>query len=202
MKSKSLLVFAIFVAAGAILALATQPWITVRLVEGAAAQSTLAITGQEVNASLSPVVLAALAGALALTIAGRVFRVILGAVLVLLGIAAVWIAVYVYVDTAANYTLRVAEVTGLSGTGSSDLVLSVAVSPLVATTAALAMVLALAGGAVLVFGGKWKSAGRRYSARTEDGAGAQPGTDRFDDWDSLSDGRDPSESGDPDESTR
>ena len=127
MNSKLLLLAGIALAGGVALYSAPQVWVSLSLAEGAAAFSQLEVTGQQVNQSLSPVAIAALASALALTIAGKAFRRVLGVL-------------------------------------------------------------------VLLLGGRWKAAGRKYEA---DSGSARPATDepdRISDWEALNAGDDPTQS--------
>lgn len=193
MRTKLWLLLGIAVAGAIALYSATQVWVTLSLVEGAAAFGELAVTGQQVNQSLSPVALAALAASLALTIAGKAFRRVLGVLVVLLGAGLGAIAVAVLRDPAAAVTGRLAEVTGLAGSAQADLVTGVTMSQMAAVTLVAAGLLVLFGVLVLVFSGRWKTAGRKYEA---DGgknrpAGSEP--DRISDWESLNEGDDPTQ---------
>ena len=85
MRSKLWLLAGVAVSGAVALYGATQVWVTLLLADGAAAFDRLEVTGQQLNQSLSPIALAALAAALALTIAGPAFRRVLGVLVALLG---------------------------------------------------------------------------------------------------------------------
>lgn len=201
MRSKRWLLLGVALAGGLALYGATQVWVVLRLVPGAAAFSTLEVTGQQLNASLSPIAIAALAAALALTIAGKVFRRVLGALIALLGagIAAISWSVLGAPERAASG--RLAEATGLAGSSQLDLIASSEQMPFIALTIAAGLTLAVLGVLVLILSGKWRSAGRKYesdgeSATAGASAPAAPkrrdeNSERIDDWDAMNDGDDP-----------
>lgn len=194
-RSKLPLLGAVALSGGVALVAATQPWVTLVLVEGAAAAGALQASGQDLNASLSPVAIAALAAALALTISGKIFRRVLGVLIAALGAGAIAVAVGVLADPVGAAAGRIAEITAISGADQQDLVQSSALS-------VWPLVTAVAGGALVVFGllvvivsGGWGAAGRKYESRTDaelpERAAAEP--DRISDWERQSDGEDPSE---------
>lgn len=193
MNSKLPLLAGIAVAGGVALYSATQVWVSLSLAEGAAAFGQLDVTGQQVNQSLSPVAIAALAAALALTIAGKAFRRVLGVLVLLLGVGLGMISVAVMGDPAAAVAGRLAEATGLAGSAQAGLVTSVALSPMAIVTLVAGALLALLGLLVLLLGGRWKTAGRKYEADSGAARPASAEPDRISDWESLNDGQDPSE---------
>ena len=194
MNSKLLLLACIALAGGVALYSATQVWVSLSLAEGAAAFSQLEVTGQQVNQSLSPVAIAALASALALTIAGKAFRRVLGVLVLLLGAGIGAIALTVLRDPAAAAAGQLAEATGLAGSAQAELVISVALSPMAVLTLVAGALLVLLGVLVLLLGGRWKTAGRKYEA---DSGSVRPATDepdRISDWEALNAGDDPTQS--------
>lgn len=213
MRSKFWLIAGIVLVAASALFGATQTWVVLDLAEGAAVVARLEATGQQLNASLSSIALAALAGAVALTIAGRGFRRVLGGLIVLFGAGIVAIAIAVLNDPEGAASGRLAEVSGIAGHAQLDLVTAIGTTPYIAFALSAGLLLALLGVLVLVLGGRWKTAGRKYSAHAEQkadssdsgasGAGGAEGAggaaraedepDRFSDWDRLSEGEDPSE---------
>lgn len=194
MRSKLWLLIGIALAGAVALYSATQVWVTLTLAEGAAASSWLEATGQQVNQSLSPVAIAALAAALALTIAGRVFTRVLGVLVLLLGAGIAAIAVSVLRDPGAAVAGRLAEATGLEGSAQAGLVHATMASPLVTVTLAAGALLVVLGALVLLFGGRWKAAGRKYEAESTRTRAASDEPDRISDWEALNDGEDPSAS--------
>lgn len=182
----------LLVLAGGALALigSTQTWHDVTLRDGA--QSTLAVSGAQALAVLSPLALAALALGLALTIVGPVLRYVLGALAVALGgglaVAAGRVALTHPADALST---AVAEATGLSGAAAVEsLVSDIADTPWPALTVAAAVLIALGGVLTLATAHRWSGAGRRYRAEAARGRDAAP-RDAIDSWDDLSRGEDP-----------
>lgn len=210
MASKKLVVTGILLLAAVALIAATQVWLNIELSEGVSAQGALTVTGQQLSPPLAPMALALAALALALTIAGRIFRFVLGALGVLLGAGIVALTLGVLsapLDAAAG---KVTELTGIGGSDATGIavVASSQVTAWAAITATAGCLAALLGLAVLVWGRRWRSAGRKYetasnatsAAAADAAAEAQnPERDRISDWDALSDGADPSELADPDD---
>lgn len=194
MRSKLWLLAAIAIAGGLALYSATQVWVSLSLADGAAAFGRLDVTGQQVNQSLSPVAIAALAAALALTIAGKVFRRILGVLVLLLGAGLAAIAVTVMRDPGAAVAGRLAEATGLAGSAQAGLITSTQMSPLVLLTLAAGALLVLLGVLVLLLGGQWRTAGRKYEADSGSSRSVSDEPDRISDWEALNAGDDPTQS--------
>lgn len=194
------------VALGGVLALvsATQTWVALRLIEGAAATDMLLVSGQDLNASLSPVAIAVLAAALALTIAGRVFRWVLGVLITGLGAGIAAMSVGVLSGPVQAASGKLAEITAISGASQLDLVSSADTTIWPLLTVATGILLAVLGVAVVVLSGRWRAAGRKY----ESGSGASASAaaldepDRISDWERQNEGEDPSESGADDRTLR
>lgn len=194
MRSKLWVLAGIALAGSLALIGATQVWITLSLAAGAAASESLSVTGQQLNQSLSPVALAALATAIALTIAGKVFRRILGVLTVLLGVGIIAITINVLRDPGAAVASRLAEVTGLEGSVQAGLVTAIGVSPMVFVTLIAGVLLAIFGLPVLLLGGRWKTAGRKYESDAPTKRVESDEPDRISDWEAQNDGFDPSDS--------
>lgn len=160
------------------------------------------MTGQQASAGLSSFGLAALALTVALTIAGPIFRVILGLISVGFGVGILTLSLGVMRSPRTAALDVLAELTGLAGEEASyGTVASIAVSPWPAITATAGVVLGLVGLFVVVTGHRWPRGGRKYDAKAAPapGASAPIESDRISDWDQLSDGSDPSDrAGDPD----
>lgn len=196
MPNKLTSVLGIAVLSAAAMILVMQTWVTLVFADGAAAFGSLAVPGQSLHAGLMPISLAGLASALALTIAGPIFRRILGLILSALGLGVVWLTVAIMTNTRAAVASSVAEATGLSGSGQADLVSSLTTTWALPATVVAGGLLMLAGIMVLFASGGWQSGGRKYAASTDAGNTQQaPGDDedidRFDDWDRQSGGDDP-----------
>lgn len=163
----------------------TQEWFTLTIDDG----SRLAVTGDVAAPAISTLALTNLVLIGALSIAGPVFRVILGILQSLLGVTVLLSGVIALGNPAVAGAGAVTGATGISGSQSVEtLVTAVALTawPYVATVAG-ALLIAV-GAAVVITGRSWPGSARKYSAvRTEPEAG---GT-RVDDWDALSAGDDP-----------
>lgn len=174
-----------------------QTWVHLSLADGAAAFGWLSVSGQALNASLMPIALAGLAAALALTIAGSVFRRVLGLIVLALGLGIAALTFNVISNTQEAVSRSLSEVTGLSGSGQFDLVTEMSTTWLLPATLAAGVALALLGVMVLIVSGSWRSGGRKYSASTPSGGERTKNesignVDRFDDWDRQTGGEDPS----------
>lgn len=191
MRSKLWLLTGVALAGAATLYCATQAWVVVDLVSGAAAVEQLSATGQELNQSISPISLAALAAAIALTIAGRAFRRALGVLVALLGVAVIAIAVAVLSDPTAGAASLVAEATGLSGASQGALIARVQVTGFSYGALCAGVVLAVLGVLIVILGGKWRAAGRKYEPETGPRSSSPANPDRISDWESMNAGDDP-----------
>jgi uncharacterized membrane protein (TIGR02234 family) len=199
-RSKLWLIAGIALLSAAALLAASQTWVSLELVPGAAAFELLAASGQQLNAALTAIALAGFAAALALTIAGPGFRRVLGVLVVLFGAGIAGVAISVLADPEGAASGRLAEATGIAGDAQSAMVDRVATTPFIALALLCGALLAVLGALVLVLGGRWRAAGRKYAAREDRGPAAggdgrpDPGPDRFSDWDRLSEGGDPTSS--------
>jgi uncharacterized membrane protein (TIGR02234 family) len=186
-KKRTAVILALIAAVVALIA-ATQPWLHAKLDSSVSADTSLEVTGKEANEALIPLALAVLAASVALTIAARVFRIILGVIVTLLGAGLVWASVSHMVHPVQAASAELSTMTGLSGGSQFDLVQSHSstVWPVIALIAAALAV--FAGVVVLVWGNSWQAAGRKYETRIPSNE-----HDRVADWDMLSHGDDPSE---------
>lgn len=193
MRVKSIALFGAVVAGAAGLLAGSQTWVSFML-DGTHSLET--VTGHDVNAALTPVFIAIMAAALALTIAGPVFRRVLGVLVTLLGAGAVALSMVVLANPLAALAGKITELTGISGSSNTSVVTWSSVSGwgyLSVVAGVLALVIGLV---VLVTAGRWAAAGRKYAAPAAGGqtAGASGGApDRISDWDALSDGGDPTD---------
>jgi uncharacterized membrane protein (TIGR02234 family) len=202
-RLKLLTILVVVIGAGLGLAGATQTWFTVTLTKEAGHPTPISVSGSDASPALTALSLAALALALAFAIAGRVARIIIGVIGVILGATVVFAAAG---DPMRSAGVRdaVSAATGITGDSS--------VHALFASVDASAWpTLALVGGiliglgslAALVTGGRWPGGSRRYDAvRFEDADGqaspapkrapeSRPGDAAVDDWDELTRGEDP-----------
>lgn len=191
-RARSISVLAIL-AAGAVSTLAaTQTWIHVSLTDGAAAD--VAVAGTAAIPVLTPLSLAVLALGAALSIVGRVLRIVFGALTVAAAIGIALLTAPVAVDAPVDaYAPSVTETTGITGDSSvAALVAGTSVTgwPLASLLAGL--VLLVAGSFVLVTGWRWPGGGRKYDAQRRRAAVADDAPlDAIDSWDDLSRGDDP-----------
>lgn len=164
----------------------TQPWFTLTLTDG----SAILVAGDVAAPALTALALSGLALAGALTIAGVVFRVILGVLQSLLGALIVTSAALVLADPVAAGAPAITASTGVTGAESlRALVGSVFMSALPATALGAGVVLIVVGALTVVFARRWPTASRRYQAGQSEMGGTEPSA--IGDWDALSDGRDP-----------
>ncbi|WP_353810018.1 Trp biosynthesis-associated membrane protein [Agromyces sp. SYSU T00194] len=189
-RRKLVIVVAVIGAAGLGLLAWTQDWFTVTLDAGDAH----AVPGQVADAALAALALAGLALGAALAIAGRVARLVLGLLAVVLGACVVLSAALAMGDPAAAAAPVVTAATGIAGSSAAGLVASVAWSAWPWVAVASGVLLAAAGVAVLATSSRWPDSSRRYRAvRLERADGSAAGA--VDEWDELSRGEDPTEPG-------
>lgn len=191
-RIKGILVVGGLLAAGLALLAWTQTWVVAHL-EGA----EISVDGAAAAPGLSALALAGLALGGALAIAGPVFRVVLGVLEVLLGVAVLIASTAAIADPASAAISDVTKLTGVAGDNAVLALISDA-----ATTAwpwagvASGVLFVVAGIAVLLTSRRWPGPGRKYQAvRLEraDGAPLSAKDAAIDNWDELSRGSDPTE---------
>ncbi|QQD74923.1 Trp biosynthesis-associated membrane protein [Curtobacterium sp. YC1] len=196
-RSRPIVVVAGLLVAGVIMLAWTQTWFTVRLQAGAAVTSTVAADGAAVVPQYTALAIASLALFLAMTIAGRVLRVVLAGVEILLGVGVVVSGITALVDPLAAARGAVGEVAGVSDLGAvRQVVASVSVSPWPAVGIAGGVLAVLLGVVVVVVQRSWPGPSRKYGATTSGAAAAARRAapverDAVVDWDDLSAGVDP-----------
>ena len=166
----------------------TQTWLTVhldpaQLGQAVNSQDGLQVQGSKAATTVTALALVALAGGLAASIAGRIARWVITAIIVLASAGIVTAAVTVMADPLAAAQGSIAAATGITG---SSVQVSVSAFPALAVVAGLLLGL----GALLIIpaGRYWKTR-TKYDAGT---AGAHEGpADEIDSWDRLSRGDDP-----------
>lgn len=196
LTSKVLLLAVLALSGLLALLIGMQAWIDVAFLPGVATVEQLTVTGQQASGTLTLVALAVLASVLVLTIAGLIFRRVLGVLIVLLGSGLVVIGIRALQVPAESARAQIEAVSGIGGAGQSELISAITVSAWPIVAAALGVVIALAGVCIVAVSGGWKSGGQKYEAS---GTGTTPKKnsdaepDRISDWESLSDGDDPTE---------
>ncbi len=215
--TKRHVILAVLITAALALIAATQNWFRADLDQTQLAVSQLEVSGQEANPGLVPLAIAAIASGITLTIVGKVFRVILGAIITLIGVGIVWLSMGFLGDPLKSANTRLSELTGLTGGVQLQYVTAHETTLWVWIAAAAGALLAFAGIAAVLRGGTWQAAGRKYDTHAHSGARSDSGRggagdnehsagtaaqasdhpdaerDRISDWDMLSGGDDPSE---------
>lgn len=164
----------------------TQPWVSVVVTNG----PTLDVGGDVAAPALSTLSLAGLALVGALTVAGPVFRVILGVLEAFLGGLIVYSGVAALADPVAAAGPSITEVTGISGIESiRGLVESSSVTAWPALAVVFGSLLVLLAVVVIVTNRRWPASGRKYqTVRLEPADGESSNVES---WDALSGGTDP-----------
>ena len=184
--SKSIVILASAVLAIVALIASTQVWFGVTLVDG----TTLDVDGQVAAPALSALALTSLVLLGALSIAGRVFRVILGTLELLIAIGVMFSGITAAGNPVSVSAPAISTATGVAGSTSvAELVDTIdgGVWPwLVVVCGALMFI---AGVVILVASRRWPLSSRKYQAVRLEPADAERTS--VDDWDSLSGGNDP-----------
>ncbi|WP_209560843.1 Trp biosynthesis-associated membrane protein [Frigoribacterium sp. PvP032] len=178
----------------------TQPWFGVVVDSPQGGRLDLTAAGDVAGSPVSALSLAALALVGALTIAGRVFRVVLGLLEVALGASIAVTAGTALADPVRASGSVVTDATGVDGQDSlRALVSSTSATPWPWLALVVGVLAALLGVAIVVTSGAWPQAGRKYTATRL--VPADPASDPSATWDSLSVGDDPTDPTDPGDST-
>jgi uncharacterized membrane protein (TIGR02234 family) len=188
---KSTLVLLIAVLAMAVFGATTQTWLTVhldpqQLGQPGAAQDGLQVQGSKAATTVTALALVALAGGLAASIAGRIARWIITAIVVLAAVGIIAAAATVLADPLSAAQGSIAAATGVAG---STAEVSVTAFPVIAVVAG--SLLALGGLLIIPAGRHWKTR-TKYDTAAPGSPAAQAGpVDEIDSWDRLSKGDDP-----------
>ncbi|MBF4576547.1 Trp biosynthesis-associated membrane protein [Frondihabitans sp. VKM Ac-2883] len=183
--------------AGLTLLTYTQTWVNSTVTSPSGGTVRVVADGSAAAPALSALALAGLALFGAITIAGPVFRVILGVLEILLGGCVALSAILAVSDPIGAAAHAITKLTGVDGDSSvRDIVQnhSMTAWPWVALLAGVAM--AALGVAVILTSKRWPASTRRYQAvRLVDENGT---TDPVVAWDTLSTGADPTARGEDD----
>lgn len=194
---KSTLVLVIAALALAVFGTTTQTWLTVhldptQLGQAVNGQDGLQVQGSKAATTVTALALVALAGGLAASIAGRIARWIITAIILLAAAGIVSAAAIVLADPLAAAQGSIAAATGISG---SNVQVGTTAFPALAVVAGT--LLGLSALAIIPAGRYWKTR-TKYDTATAGGAtaaaaaGAPAGpADEIDSWDRLSRGDDP-----------
>lgn len=192
---KSTLVLAIAALALAVFGTTTQTWLVVhldpaQLGQAVNSQDGLQVQGSKAATTVTALALVALAGGLAASIAGRIARWIITALILLAAAGIVSAAAVVIADPLAAAQGSIAAATGITG---SDVKVDVTIFPALAVAAGA--LLGLSALLIVPAGRYWKSRTKYDTAATSAAAGgsAEPAgpADEIDSWDRLSRGDDP-----------
>ena len=190
---KSTLVLAIAALALAVFGTTTQTWLSVhldpaQLGQAANVQDGLQVQGSEAATTVTALALVALAGGLAASIAGRVARWIITAIILLAAAGIVGAAAVVLADPLAAAQGSIAAATGISGSS-----VQVDVTAFPALAVAAGSLLGLTALAIVPAGRYWKARTKYDTAAPGAGTAAAPAgpADEIDSWDRLSRGDDP-----------
>ncbi|MGO1840055.1 MAG: Trp biosynthesis-associated membrane protein [Candidatus Microbacterium stercoravium] len=190
-RGRVLSVVVILLGSALVLISSTQTWATTDV------QGTLIeAKGADALSLLQPLALAALALSLALALAGRIVRMALAAIAVVLGASLVWLtAGAAFGDPVASVESAVTEHTGIAGAeGVSSVVADVALTPWPSIALAFGILVALGGLLAVSTGPMWRRAGHRYDKADPTSRAAASGPlDAVDSWDDLSRGDDPTD---------
>jgi hypothetical protein len=194
---KSTLVLVIAALAMAVFGTTTQTWLTVhldpaQLGQAVSSQDGLHVQGSKAATTVTALALVALAGGLAASIAGRIARWIITAIILLAAAGIVSAAAIVLADPLAAAQGSIASATGISGSS-----VQVDVTAFPAAAVVTGSLLGLCALLIIPAGRFWKNR-TKYDTPA---AGAAPGgagsgaptgaPDEIDSWDRLSRGDDP-----------
>jgi hypothetical protein len=191
-RLKSLGILAVLAVSALVFLAWTRTWFVFSVTADQTQGVPVEATGEAAAPALAALGLAGLAAGAALGIAGRVFRVILGALVILIGGSVLLSAVLALADPIGSASSAISTATGIAGADSvAGVVASVEVSPWPAVAAVVGGVLALVGLGVLVTSGWWPGPSRKYEAVRFEHADDGAPLDAVDSWDELSRGDDP-----------
>jgi hypothetical protein len=166
----------------------TQSWFGLTLAMGTA----LTVTGDAAAPALSALALAGLALSAALSVAGRVFGVVLGVLEVAIGALVVTSGVIATADPVLASASVVTAATAVSGDDAvRELVASVSSTAWPVLTIVFGALTVLVGLCVAITARAWPGSSRKYQAVRLEQSGASD--DAVDAWDALSGGGDPTD---------
>ena len=188
---KSFLVMIIALMALAVFGTTTQTWMSVHLDPAQLGQAVknqdgLPVQGSKGATAVTALALVALAGGLAASIAGRIARWIITAIIVTASAGIVAAALTVIADPLAASQGAIAAATGIAG---SNVQVSVTAFPALAVVAGT--LLGLTGLLIIPASRYWKARTRFDAAAAGTNPEASGPADEIDSWDRLSKGDDP-----------
>ncbi|MGO2659797.1 Trp biosynthesis-associated membrane protein [Mycetocola reblochoni] len=191
-RIKSLVLLVTLVTSGLALIGATQQWYAVTIEPEPGVVESLPADGQTLLPVLAGLGLTGLALVAALALVGRVWRVVLGVVLTLTGLAVTVATATVLSDPGAAAAPAVTERTGIAGAESvARIVTGAQATPWPWLTLVCGALLIIAGAVVVVSASRWPTATRKYDASPRGTTVRSGPVDAIDGWDELSRGEDP-----------
>jgi uncharacterized membrane protein (TIGR02234 family) len=196
-RTKYLILLVIVLASGLGLLASTQTWYTVHLTSAANHPSSIAVLGSAAAPALTALSLAGLAVTGALAIAGRIARVIVAVLGLLLAGCIVLSCVLAMANPDASAISAVTKATGIAGDASVTHLIARTDATIWPVSGLIAgIVIVLASVAVLMTTRRWPDGSKRYQAvkfadATAADTAENPRDAAIDNWDELSRGDDP-----------
>ncbi len=195
MMKRARLVSVLSILAGGLFGLiaSTQTWLEATINDGAA--EPVHVPGADVLPLLAPLSLAAIATAMTLSIAGVVFRYVMGILAVAIGVTMLVLNIRLITAASAHDVAgAVTDATGIAGdTVIAEMVTSLTQTPWVTLTV-VAWLLVTGGGLIaLISARSWGASGKKYRVASSGTPHTGP-LDNLDSWDDLSRGDDPTQS--------
>ncbi|SDH68440.1 trp region conserved hypothetical membrane protein [Arthrobacter subterraneus] len=192
LRRRGVVVLGTVVAALAAFGSTTQTWLSVTLPQTAVQTPAIQVPGSEAATAVTAFALVGLAAALAASIAGRVARFIIAAILTVAGVGIAFSSIAVATDPASSAAPAIGEALGV--TGQDGVSVAGTAMPWLAALAGTALVVCAVW--LIVAGRSWRTARRYQSGKeqpvTPEGAAKTDANgDEIDSWDSLSRGEDP-----------
>lgn len=189
MRSSRRTVVLLALAAGLVLLIATtQTWVRASGLGETSALQSVEIAGSDIARGVTALALVVLAGAVAVTIARRIARLIIGVLMLAAAVISGWSVLQVILDPAEAAGAALGEVTG-----TTEFAQSYDTAPAVWAALVAAALLLLTSVVLLLASGRWEESRRHSSTAEEPAAADAEEVDEFDLWDGLSAGEDPTQ---------
>jgi hypothetical protein len=161
-------IVAIVVVSGAGLWSSSHVWFVVTLAAGGTTGGTVVATGADAAPALAALSFASLALAGALSIAGPIFRFLLGFLECLIGLCVAWSAWIALTDPFSAVSTVVTQATGVAGRSAAGLVAGVENAPWPTVALGVGLITVSVGVLVAVSGHQWPTVSRRYDASSNE----------------------------------
>ena len=166
MKSRILLLVAL--CAVLVMVAWSQTWLSLSLTQGVGGEAPLPVTGQIMAPGLSAFGLTSLALLAALALAGPVFRIVLGAVQVALGVGIIVSTLSALADPIAAAAPALIDITGLQNIPAlKEIVSSQSTTAWPYVSLGVGVLTAVTGIFILITARLWPRSGRKYAAPTD-----------------------------------